>query len=79
MTEVKKKLAVSKGKHPGLYPPPPGHLWFLIDVSNSTGDGVKNYGRFFFSKKEARTYMLEQNSDPNKADLIGPFHYRLEG
>lgn len=77
-SKMYKGPTVSKDRQSGCYPPPPDHLWFLIDVSNSSGDGVKNYGRFFLSKKGAGVYMLEQNSDSNKADLIGPFHYKLE-
>lgn len=61
----------------GLYPPPPGHLWLLIDVDNSNGDGVKNYGWFFLSRGEAREHMKKQNADPNKAQLVGPYRYDL--
>lgn len=56
---------------------PPKRLWILIDVSNSSGDGVKNYCRFFLTRADAREYRDEQNSNPDFARLEGPFRYEL--
>ena len=61
----------------------PNHIWICFDKDNGhTSDtdemGIGRYLWWFKTREEALRHIREQNSDPNKAQLAGPFLYNRE-
>jgi len=54
----------------------PRDVWLLFDISNGHV-GVKNYMWWFETRTKARAHQRKQNSNPNYARLVGPYHYRV--